>query len=167
MADDIETEDDAQTRKRLSPRARMVLLLGVVTVAIAALIWFVDYQTRGKYLAGTDDAYIRADAVTASPKVSGYVDEVFVADNQDVKAGQPLVRIDARDYKAQTAQYQAQIDVAQANADNVRAGIREQEAAIDQSRAQLAANRSDAAFAASQVTRYVPLAENSAAWARQ
>ena len=155
-------EDESQKRKGLSPRAKLVLLIILAAVAVALLVWFVRYETRGKYLAGTNDAYIRADAVTVSPKISGYVEQVFVADNQDVKAGQPLVKIDPRDYRAQTAQYQAQIDVAQANADNVRAGIREQEASIAQARAQLASSQSDAAFAASQVARYAPLAATGA-----
>jgi membrane fusion protein (multidrug efflux system) len=155
-------DGESQKRKGLSPRAKLVLLIILAVVAVLALVWFIHYKTRGQYLADTNDAYIRADAVTVSPKVSGYVEQVFVADNQDVKAGQALLRIDARDYKAQTAQYQAQIDVADANADNVRAGIREQEAAIAQARAQLASSQSDAAFAASQVTRYAPLAASGA-----
>jgi membrane fusion protein (multidrug efflux system) len=161
MADD-DTDKQAPKRKGLSVRAKLILLVIGVVVLVALAIWFVHYETRGKYLASTDDAYIRADAVTVSPKVSGYVEQVFVGDNQDVKAGTPLVRIDPRDYKAQTAQYQAQIDVAQANADNVRAGIREQQAAIDQARAQLASSRADAAFAAGQVARYAPLAASGA-----
>ena len=155
-------DSESQKRKGLSPRAKLVLLVLLAVIAVIVLIWLIHYETRGKYLAGTNDAYIRADAVTVSPKVSGYVEQVFVADNQDVKAGQPLVRIDARDYKAQTAQYQAQIDVARANADNVRAGIREQEAAIAQAHAQLASSQSDAAFAAGQVARYAPLAASGA-----
>jgi membrane fusion protein (multidrug efflux system) len=161
MADD-DNDKQAPKRKGLSARTKLILLTIAAVVLVALAVWFIHYETRGKYLASTDDAYIRADAVTVSPKISGYVDQVFVADNQDVKAGTPLVRIDARDYKAQTAQYQAQIDVAQANADNVRAGIREQEAAIEQARAQLASSRSDAAFAAGQVTRYAPLAASGA-----
>ena len=72
------------------------------------------------------------------------------------------MRIDARDYKAQTAQYQAQIDVAQANAENVKAGILEQQAAIQQARAQLSADRADAEFAAGEVARYAPLAASGA-----
>jgi membrane fusion protein (multidrug efflux system) len=137
-----------------------VIVLAVVAVLI--LIWLVYYETRGKYVEGTDDAYIRADAVTVSPKISGYVEQVFVGDNQDVKAGQPLVRIDPRDYKAATAQYQAQIDVSRANADNVRAGIREQDAAIAEAEAQLAKSEADARYAAGEVARYAPLAESGA-----
>jgi membrane fusion protein (multidrug efflux system) len=162
MAEIIPQQPSPRTRKGLSPRAKLILGIGLVVVLVAGLIWFIHYETRGKYLEGTDDAYIRADAVTVSPKISGYVEQVYVADNQDVKAGQPLVRIDSRDYKAQTAQYQAQIDVARANADNIRAGIREQQAAIDQARAQLASSQADAQFAAGEVTRYAPLAASGA-----
>ena len=119
-------------------------------------------RTRGKYYVSVDDAYIRADAVTVSPKISGYVDQVLVADNQDVTAGQPLARIDARDYTAQTAQYRAQIDVSKANAANVQAGILEQRSAIEQARAQLASSREAAAYATGEVQRYAPLAESGA-----
>jgi membrane fusion protein (multidrug efflux system) len=163
MADETDMrEQGTPKRKGLSARAKIILFVLASVAAVVLIVLFIRHETRGKYLESTNDAYLRADAVTVSPKISGYVEQVFVADNQDVKAGQPLVRIDSRDYKAQTAQYQAQIDVAQANADNVRAGIREQEAAIEQARAQLASSRADAAFAASQVARYAPLAASGA-----
>ena len=77
--------------------------------------WLWRYEAHGKYIQSTNDAYIQADAVVVAPKVAGYVAELFVADNQQVKAGQPLLRIDPRDYQAQTAQFQAQIDVANAH----------------------------------------------------
>ena len=165
MADQAEPQTaspPAKRGKRLSPGTRRILVIVLAVAAVLILIWLVHYETRGKYVEGTDDAYIRADAVTVSPKISGYVEQVFVGDNQDVKAGQPLVRIDPRDYKAATAQYQAQIDVSRANADNVRAGIREQEAAIAEAEAQLAKSEADARYAAGEVARYTPLAESGA-----
>jgi membrane fusion protein (multidrug efflux system) len=164
MADEADTAEivDGAGRKRMSRTTIRVLLVIAIAVVIALIFWFIHYETRGKYVEGTNDAYIRADSVTVSPKISGYVEQVYVGDNQDVKAGQPLVRIDPRDYRAATAQYRAQMDVAEANAENVRAGIREQEAAIEQARAQLAASRADAAFAAGEVARYAPLAESGA-----
>jgi len=114
------------------PGVRRGLLAAGVLVLVAGGIWLAQYQMYGKFEQDTNDAYIQADAVTISPKISGYVEQVLVGDNQDVKVGQPLVRIDPRDYDAQAQQYQAQIDVAKANADNVRATIGEQEAAIAQ-----------------------------------
>src|SRR5438132_11061496 len=112
----------------MKARARLILAMAAAGALAALLFWFVRYELHGKYIEGTNDAYIRADAVTVSPKISGYVEQVLVADNQDVKAGQPLVRIDPRDYRAQAAQYQAQTDVAAANVENVRATSLEQRA---------------------------------------
>ena len=75
---------------------RSILLLLLIAGLGAGGWWLYRYQTTGKYLQSTDDAYVQADAVTISPKISGYVEEVLVKDNQEVMPGQPLVRIDAR-----------------------------------------------------------------------
>jgi multidrug efflux pump subunit AcrA (membrane-fusion protein) len=56
------------------------------------------YWTIGRFLVSTDDAYVQAHSVLISPKVSGYISEVPVDDNQAVKAGQVIARIDPRDY---------------------------------------------------------------------
>ncbi|AUW59601.1 multidrug ABC transporter permease [Sphingobium sp. SCG-1] len=144
------------------PRVRRIISIVLAVILIGFIIWFIRYQTHGKYIEETNDAYIQADAVTVSPKISGYVEEVFVRDNQDVKKGQPLARIDPRDYRAQAEQAQAQIDVAAANADNVRAMIGEQEAAIAQARAQLSTAEADARYAAAEAARYAPLAASGA-----
>lgn len=160
---DGESQGDAAKPSPLkNPRVRIVLLVVLAAAVIGGVLWYVRYQSVGKFMQSTDDAYVQADAVTISPKVSGYVDQVFVADNQQVKAGAPLLRIDARDYRAQAAQVEAQIDVARANAQGVRAQIREQQAAITKASADLAAARSDAAFAHSEVARYQPLAASGA-----
>jgi membrane fusion protein, multidrug efflux system len=140
-----------------------VILLAVGgLLGFAGLGWFVHYEISGKYRQSTDDAYVQADMVAVSPKVSGYVDEVLVVDNQQVKAGDPLVRIDPRDYRAQVAQYAAQLDMAAANADNARASISEQEASVAMAQAQLTSAESEARFAAAQVARYEPLAKSGA-----
>ena len=144
------------------PGVRIVLLLIVAAVLIGGIVWFVRYQNYGRYQQSTDDAYLQADGMTVSPKVGGYVEQVLVSDNQVVKAGQPLVRIDARDYQARAAQSQAQIDVARANAAGIEAQIDEQQATIAQARAELASAQADAAFAAGEVARYAPLAESGA-----
>ncbi|MGN6124891.1 MAG: HlyD family secretion protein, partial [Sphingomonas oligoaromativorans] len=88
MADQTESQTaNGKRTKRISPGTKRILLIALGVVAVLILLWLVHYETRGKYVEGTDDAYIRADAVTVSPKISGYVEQVFVADNQDVKAG--------------------------------------------------------------------------------
>ncbi|WP_343724543.1 HlyD family secretion protein [Herbaspirillum huttiense] len=149
-------------KKRMSPRARFILrALGLLVLVIVAA-WVLYYQFRGKYLESTNDAFVQADSVTVSSKVTGYVDQVLVADNQIVKAGQPLVRIDARDYSAQAAQAKAQIDAASASEEAAHAQLAEQQAAIAQAKAQLASAEEDARFASAEVERYTPLAASGA-----
>ncbi|WP_404711828.1 HlyD family secretion protein [Sphingomonas sp. MMS24-J13] len=152
----------AKPAKRLSPIAKIVLLLVLAIAIVAGIVWYVHHKTTGQYYQETNDATIQADAVTVSPKVSGYVAEVLVADNQDVKAGQPLVRIDPRDYTAKVSQAQAQIGEAGAAIDSARASIDEQYATIEQSRAQLESARAKAAHDAAEVARYRPLAASGA-----
>jgi len=135
-------------------------LLVVVLLVITA--WFIYYQLRGKYLESTNDAFVYADSVTVAPKVSGYVEQVYVADNQNVQANQPLVRIDPRDYAAQSAQSKAQINAAAASEDAAKAQLQEQKAAIAQARAQLISVEEDARYAAAEVERYIPLAASGA-----
>lgn len=160
------TPDDAATPARRSPlanpRVRIILLVVLIAALVGGGLWFMRYESFGKYQQSTNDAYVQADAVTVSPKVAGYVDKVFVAENQMVRAGQPLLQIDARDYRAQADQVQAQIAVARANAAGVEAQIREQQAAITRAQADLAAARSDASFARAEVARYQPLAATGA-----
>lgn len=153
-------DEPAPTRK--NGRAKLILLLLLVVTLVGGICWYVDYQNHGKFLEETNDATVQADMVTIAPRVSGYVAEVLVAENQDVRPGQPLVRIDPRDARAQAAQAEAQIAVAGAQADTARAQIAEQYAAIEQAQAQLAAARSKAAYDAAEVARYRPLAASGA-----
>lgn len=153
-------DEPAPTRK--NGRAKLILLLLLVVTLVGGIWWYVDYQNHGKFLEETNDATVQADIVTIAPRVSGYVAEVLVAENRDVRPGQPLVRIDPRDARAQAAQAEAQIAVAGAQADTARAQIAEQYAAIEQAQAQLAAARSKAAYDAAEVARYRPLAASGA-----
>ena len=158
------TDDSGQSRPSplKSPRVRLILLLVALALIGGGVLWFIRFETFGKYQESTNDAYIQADSITIAPKVSGYVDRVFVAENQDVKAGQPLAQIDPRDYRAQAAQSVAQIDLAKANAAGVVAQMAEQRAAIAQAEAELNAANASASFAASEVERYRPLAASGA-----
>ncbi|WP_296952893.1 HlyD family secretion protein [uncultured Massilia sp.] len=154
-----DAKDGGQVSPAKKRKIRIVLVVVGIVVLLAGLGWLLYYQLHGKYFEETDDAYTQADTVTVSPKVGGYVEAVLVNENQDVRAGQALVRIDARDYRAQAEQFQAQIDIARANADAVRAQIAEQESTVAQMRAQLAAARDNASFAAGEARRYAPLVE--------
>lgn len=159
---EAENIEERRSSPLKSPRVRLALLMGLVAILVGGFLWYYDYQSRGRYMQATDNAYVAADSVVVAPKIAGYVERVFVNENQSVRQGQPLVELDPREYRAQTEQITSQIDAARATADTTRSQIAEQQAAIAQAQAQLEAARAEAAFAAQQVARYEPLAASGA-----
>jgi membrane fusion protein, multidrug efflux system len=95
-----------------SPKVRRFLLIGGV-VALALIIGlFVYYSGRES----TDDAQVDGHITPVASKIFGRVAEVLVLDNQQVKAGQVLVKIDPRDYQAALDQAKGQLALAEADA---------------------------------------------------
>ena len=169
MADDMgqatlqeAIEENEKPNALSNPKVRRGLITAALFVIIAAGIWYYRHESFGKYQQSTDNAYIAADSVVVSSKVAGYVDHVFVTENQSVKEGDALAQLDVRDYRAQSNQVAAQIAATLAGADTFRAQQREQDAAIAQARAQLEAATVQAALAREQVSRYSPLAASGA-----
>src|SRR5689334_15129824 len=117
-----------------------ILGLSVAVGMVAAAGFGYRYWSVGRFLETTNDAYVKADSTTIAPRISGYVAEVLVEDNQPVKAGQVLARIDPRDL--QTALDQATADVANAQADiaNIDAQLALQRSLIAQAEATIAAD---------------------------
>ncbi len=138
---------------------RKVLMAGAAVAVLAGAAWYGwDYWTVGQYLVSTDDAYVKADNTTIAPKVSGYLREVLVGDNEPVKTGQVLARIDERDFKV--ALDQAKSDVAAANAAiaSKQAQLGVQQAVIDAAKATIEVDKATVTFAAQENKRYGDLA---------
>jgi len=143
--------------------SRRIVLLGIGAVLlVAGAIWGVRWWTVGRFIESTDDAYLQADSVTIAPKVSGYVAEVYVVDNQTVKAGDPLVRLDRRQYQAVLEQANATIAARKADIARGAAELLQQQANIAQARAQLEGARSTETHAVQEVKRYEPLVATGA-----
>lgn len=94
----------------------------------------------------TDDAFLDGHVVQISPKVSGYVTELRVTDNQPVARGDVLLVIDPRDYVAAR-------DLAKAAADAARSRFEQARAQVETSRATLAAARANAKTATANLGR--------------
>jgi membrane fusion protein, multidrug efflux system len=138
---------------------RRLLMAGAAVAVVAAAAWYGwDYWTVGQYLVSTDDAYVKADNTTVAPKISGYLREVSVGDNEPVKTGQVLARIDERDFRV--ALDQAKSDVAAANAAiaSKQAQLGVQQAVIDAAMATIEVDKATVTFAAQENKRYGDLA---------
>jgi membrane fusion protein (multidrug efflux system) len=139
---------------------RAVLTLGIALLLIAAAVGYGSYYwTVGRFLESTDDAYVQADSTIVAPKVSGYLSQVLVEDNQSVKADQPLARIDDRDYVASLDQAKADVATAQADIENVTAALAQQQAVIAQARATVAVDQANLTYAEQENTRFGDLAK--------
>ena len=131
---------------------RLVLGAGAALAALAfAAVEGRSYWTVGRFQVSTDDAYVGADNTVVAPKVAGYVHELLVSDNQPVRAGQLLARIDDRDFRDALDQAIATETAAEASVKNIDAqliaqqsNIKEADAAVSASEASLGlAQRND------------------------
>jgi len=143
-------------------RIRKCIALGFGLLGATALAgdFGYDYWTTGRFMVSTDDAYVKADYTTVAPKVSGYIADVLVQDNEPVKAGQPLAHIDDRDFRAAEAQAKAGVDAAEAAIHNIDAELALQQSMIDQAKAATFASQASLKFNKADVARYSDLAQN-------
>jgi membrane fusion protein (multidrug efflux system) len=135
--------------------AGVLLCLGALAVAVAG---WVQAQAGGE---ATDNAYVRGDVTALAPKVGGYVTVVEIEDNQAVRPGDVLFRIDDRDYRARLAQAVANVEAAQARLTNVEAEIRLQQALIRQAEAQRRSTLADRNVATRAAERRRELVRNN------
>ena len=149
-------ETNEQTSLRPSRQAIKRAAIGLAValgVAVAGHYGY-DYWTTGRYLEATDDAYVKADSTIVAPKVSGYIAKVLVGDNEKVRAGQPLAKIDDRDFKAALDQARADVAAGEASVRNIDAQLELQQPIIAQSTADVAAADANLKFAQEERARY-------------
>src|SRR5262245_10562244 len=140
--------------KRLAPYA------AALAVGLAAAWYGYGWWTSGRFIESTDDAYVGGDITVVAPKVAGFIVEVAVTDNQEVHAGDLLVRLDDRDYRAALAKTVAAVAGQEAAIANLAASRRLQEATIVEARAGIAAADAEVERTAFDVDRYSRLASN-------
>jgi membrane fusion protein (multidrug efflux system) len=118
MADKVvelrKTQDEQQAAsppvaaapKRSRSRLRMVLLVVIPLIALGIGSYF--YLTSGRYIS-TDNAYIGAQKVLITPDISGKIARITVSEGQRVKAGDPLIEIDAEPFRIAVTQAEARL----------------------------------------------------------
>ncbi|PZW39266.1 membrane fusion protein (multidrug efflux system) [Humitalea rosea] len=112
----------------------------------------------GSFLESTDNAYVQGDIVVLGPRIEGDVIAIDVADNQRVTAGQPLIRLEDRDWRARRDAAAAGLAEAEAAIGTYAAQIDQQRAQIAAAEAQLGTAQAEQARAAADASRYGSLA---------
>jgi membrane fusion protein (multidrug efflux system) len=111
--------EPTETSKRPFSRKAVIAVIGAVALGLTGAI----YIASPKSAVSTDNAYVQADSSIVAPKVRGLVAEVLVRQNQSVRRGDPLIRIDPEEFNARVAAAAAQLLDAQAKQDAARAAL--------------------------------------------
>jgi membrane fusion protein (multidrug efflux system) len=151
----------AASGKRGSLKRVLLIVVGLVAVT-GGIRYGWHWWTVGRFEETTDDAFLQADKVTVAPKVGGFVADVFVTDNQPVKAGDMIARIDDRDYQVVLAQDEADLEKSKATLESVVSLYIQQQARIVEAKADVANNRAALSFSEVQDKRYAALMSTGA-----
>jgi membrane fusion protein (multidrug efflux system) len=141
-------------------RKRLVIASAAGLAALGAAWYAHDWWTNVRFIVTTDDAYVGADITVIAPKIPGLIAAVAVTDNQPVHAGDLLVKLDDRDYRAALAKATAAADAQKAALANLAATRHLQEALIGQAQAELIATAAELARTRYDTDRYHNLAQD-------
>ncbi|ROO12137.1 hemolysin D [Pseudomonas fluorescens] len=123
---------DAPSKKPLKQRLRPLLMTGVP--ALFAVIGYSQYRANEPFVS-TDNAYARVAKASINARVSGQVVEIAVNDNQPVRKGQVLFRLDPQPLQIAVDRAEAQLGNARLRIDGLKASYRQQQAELQSARA--------------------------------
>ena len=113
---------EAEIKEEKTPKKGLKRTLGLVLliiIGIAVAYFVIDSM---KYQS-TDDAYVETTTVSVSPKINGHITEVFVTDNQPIKEGDPIAKIDPTDYEIALDKADAAYEKMLLNQQNAKANL--------------------------------------------
>ncbi len=143
--------------KPRSTRKRLLIAAAALAALLGAGYYGYGWWTTGRFLEATDDAYVQADMVAVSSRIAGQVAEVLAGDNQRVRRGDVLARLDDRDLQVALAQARADAASATADIQSLQAQLRLQGSTIAAADADVASADASAAFAKADFARYSDL----------
>jgi membrane fusion protein (multidrug efflux system) len=142
---------------------RLACYSAIGLAAVAVVAYGYHWAMVGRFIESTDDAYVGGDITVIAPKVAGFIERVAVTDNQQVAAGELLVKLDDRDYKAALARAEAAADAQRATLANLDATRRLQQAIIAQAHAGVTAADAEVKRTHDDEVRFRDLSAHSAA----
>jgi membrane fusion protein (multidrug efflux system) len=146
-------------KRRVRFGSKQLALAGLALALSSGGIAYGRYWwTDGRFIESTDDAYAGGNVTPVAPHVAGFVAEIPISDNRHVGAGQLLIRLDDRDYRAALDHAQAIADQRQAALTGLEAKYALQQSIIRQAEADLKAKAAHARWTGEDAVRYRDLA---------
>jgi len=160
------TPDDPP--KTIKPSRRSVALMALVAlVGVVAILYAWQLWPFSGGVAVTENAYIRGQITVLAPQVNGYVTEVLVQDFEEVTRGQPLVRIDDRQYRQLVEQRRAELAAQRFQLENLEQTLASNRATLASRRAELSAVEAELQRALADERRVNELAERGSVSIRE
>ncbi|WP_336762264.1 HlyD family secretion protein [Asaia sp. VD9] len=150
----------ASDDQKSSPAKWPFVVTGLIILGFCAIILAIIFVPNRKVW--TNDAYVTAHYATIAPRVPGQVIDVLVDDNQSVRAGQVLVRLDPRDYETTLEKNRAQLGHDEALVLDTEAAVDRQPSMIEESKAEAARIEAQLVYARQNARRYQNLAQTGA-----
>jgi membrane fusion protein (multidrug efflux system) len=129
---------------------RPVIALVVICIALVTAGW---WFTEGRYIESTDNAYVQGDIAVLSPRIDGNIAAILVQDNQQVRAGDPLITLDDSDWQDRLDQARAAAAEAAAAVTTAQRQIGQQQAMIDVAAAAISTAQAEQVRAAADAAR--------------
>src|SRR6267154_2990127 len=149
-----------RTRKSRLKRVALMVSIVLATLGLGRVAY--TWWTVGRFIESTDDAYVGGDVTVIAPKVAGFISKLFVGDNQQVHAGDLLLKLDDRDYLAAQAKADASVAIQQAALTNLDATRHLQEAIVAQAQASIAVAEAEIVRTRDDQVRFSRLLKDSA-----
>jgi membrane fusion protein (multidrug efflux system) len=153
---------NAEKKNRKPSRKQMAVATLIAIAGLGAATFGHYWWTAGRFIESTDDAYVGGDVTVIAPKVDGFIAQLAITDNQQVHAGDLLIKLDDRDYRAAFAKAQAAVETQKAALVNLDATRYLQEAIVAQAQADVAAADAEIVRAGYDQARYKSLAAKGA-----
>ncbi|HEY4416630.1 MAG TPA: HlyD family secretion protein [Verrucomicrobiae bacterium] len=132
-----QTEPPAPRKNRRPAWNRIAFAGLAVCVGLGLAAFAHHWWTVGRFIESTDDAYIGGDVTVIAPKVAGFISQLSVTDNQQVHAGDLLIKLDDRDYRTALAKAGAAVALQRAALTNLEATRHLQTAIVAQAQADI------------------------------
>ncbi|PAF42995.1 HlyD family secretion protein [Helicobacter sp. 11S03491-1] len=141
---------------------------GIIAIfGVLAILYAWELPPFFRNVVSTNDAYVESKTTLISPRVSGYVTQIYVKDYSVVKQGDPILQIDKRIFVQKVNEAQANLQIAQAALASYDQNYQLRQANVDEQKAIIATNEATLENAASQNSRVAKLVKKGSVSARE